>query len=253
LCLRCKHRAALVLALLSASACRPIAATEHDAAPPPAKAPPAPPAFTLQTLDRPPLASVRVWAPPPGSGGRYETLLLLHGNQGDPPDPTWMAELREQPGFARRILIVPALAGGEYDWADARNTRAVAALVEEIARDLPVDRDALYLVGYSAGASRVLDVAWRLPKLAGIAALAGDVVRALRDRHREWRVLAPKLLLLCMRDDPGPHTSCALNRENQKLLAKHHVAGISLQVVAGDHQLDLSTVAPLIDDWIRGR
>ncbi len=206
------------------------------------------PAFALRAFERPPLLAVTVWAPPPGTPGKFETLVLLHGRQGDAPDPTWMVDLRHQPAFAQRILIVPSLPTLESDWADAANTRAIGALVKELAETFPVDRDAVYVVGYSAGGSRALNVAWRIPlRLAGIASLAGDVTRPWRAPGAHKTVPAPRLLLVCMTEDPGPHTSCALNEANRKLLESRGLKGISLQKLSGGHQLDLVRVASILD------
>ncbi|HZS42430.1 MAG TPA: hypothetical protein VFF06_36620 [Polyangia bacterium] len=218
----------------------------------PATAEPA--AFALRSFDRPPLLAVTIWAPPPGTPGKFETLVLLHGRQGDAPDPTWMVGLRHQPAFQRRILIVPSLPKLESDWADAANTRVIGALVKEIAEHYPVDRDALYVVGYSAGGSRALNVAWRIPlRLAGIASLAGDVTRPWRAPGASKTVPAPRLLLVCMTEDPGPHTSCALNEANRKLLEARGLEGISFQKVPGDHQLDFARVASILDSWIAAK
>jgi pimeloyl-ACP methyl ester carboxylesterase len=195
-------------------------------------------------------SAVAVWAPPP-SGRKLETVILLHGKQ-QADAGAWMADLRQQPGFAERILIAPALPDIDADWTAPATLRALAALVDDVARKYPVDRSAVYLVGYSAGASRVLDVARHLPvKLAGIAALAGDVRRPWHV-GRSGPIVTPKVLLVCMTEDNGPHTSCALNEENQRWLQKLGTKAV-LRKLPGDHSLDLSRVAPLIDAWIRGR
>src|SRR5215831_17482993 len=68
--------------------------------------------LSLHDLTRPPFAKVSVWAPSE-AGGRYETLLLLHGNQAESTRMV-LANLREQEAFRRRILIVPALPGPGY-------------------------------------------------------------------------------------------------------------------------------------------
>src|SRR5579871_5207506 len=151
--------------------------------------------FQLHAVASRAFQAVRVWAPPAGSTGKYETIVLLHGNQPGAPDPTWMVGLRFQPAFARRILIVPAIADGGYEFGSPTTARALAALVDEVARRFPVDRDALYLVGYSAGASRVLPVALRLGRVNGIAAVAGDVARPLRDHPPSLAALAAVPLL----------------------------------------------------------
>ncbi len=165
-----------------------------------------------------------------------------------------MVGLRWQPQFARRILVVPALAEGGYEFAAPATARALAALVEDVAREFPVDPRAIYLVGYSAGASRVIPVALRMGRLAGVAAVAGDIARPLRDHAPAIDALrSTPILLVCMTDDEGPHTRCALNEVNRALLERRGLRRVDLRRLPGTHQLDLALLAPLLDEWVRRR
>jgi poly(3-hydroxybutyrate) depolymerase len=210
-----------------------------------------PDAFALHDLTRAPFEKVQVWAPPAGTPGRFETLVVLHGNQPGAADPTWLVGLHFQSAFARRILIVPALKDGGYEFGAPRTAAAIAALVDDVARKFPVDRGAVFVVGYSAGASRVLPVARRLSPVAGIVAVAGDVARPLRDRKPSLDDLrAVPLLLVCMNDDPGPHTNCALNEANRALVARLGLRRVELRRLPGTHSLDLAALAPLLHEWL---
>jgi predicted esterase len=206
----------------------------------------------VQELDRGQFAALQVWAPPPGSPGRYETVLLLHGNQGPSPDPTWMVGLRGQPQFANRILVVPALAEGGYEWGRRTTMRALGALLDGVIRDYPVDRSSIYLLGYSAGASRVLSIAAAMPdRFAGIAAVAGDIARPFRDTTPSLAQLRSiPILLVCMNGDEGPQTNCRLNESNLTQLQRWGLQHVTLERLGGSHQLDLVRLAPLLDRWI---
>lgn len=205
-------------------------------------------------LQRAPLRSVALWAPPPGTPGKFETIVLLHGMQAAPPDPNWMVTLHYQKAFQNRILIAPALPKLGSDWSASANTAAVAAVVKEIAAQYPVDPAAVYVIGYSAGGGRVLNVASRLPmKAAGIASVAGDLLRPWRLASTRPKVSLAKVLLLCMTEDDGPHTSCALNERNRKQLESRGVTHVSLRRLAGDHQLNFDHVAGALDEWIAAR
>ncbi len=198
--------------------------------------------FELKDLTRAPFRAVRVWAPPPGTPGPFDTLVLLHGNQGAIDDPTWMIGLRAQPGFERRILIVPAL--DDNDWGSAASAQAIGALLDSFG-------GRAVLVGYSAGASRVLALERRLPgRFAAIVAVAGDIARPIRDSRQSPKSL-PRTLLVCMNDDPGPHTSCKLNQTNLELLQRRGAAKVSLRRLDGTHRLDLGALASLLDEWLR--
>jgi pimeloyl-ACP methyl ester carboxylesterase len=199
--------------------------------------------FALRTVEWAPFSTVAVWAPEEGTPGKFETVVLLHGNQGSPPDAAWMVDLRWQRQFARRILIVPALDG--YDWGSAANAKALAALVAELAKRLPIDLKSTVLVGYSAGASRVVQVARHL-KVRGVVSVAGDVLRGTRGVADTLGVL-----LVCMTGDRGPHTSCGLAERNLEKMGKLGVHDRALRRLPGDHRLDLAALAPVLDEWLR--
>jgi predicted esterase len=209
--------------------------------------------FTLQDITRRPFQKVTLWAPPAGSPGNCETLILLHGNQRGSGDATWMAGLRLQPQLSRRLLIVPALDDGHYDFDAPTNTTAIAALVGDVAQHFPVERDGVYVLGYSAGASRVLSVASGLSNVRGIIAIAGDIGRSLRQRLAAVKKLrAIPILLVCMSDDSGPQTSCRLNEANRARLQRLGFARVEMRRVPGTHELDFAVIAPLLDDWLLG-
>jgi predicted esterase len=207
--------------------------------------------FQVQNLTARPFQAVQLWAPPPGSPGSYQTVILLHGNQPGASDPTWMIGLRWQPQFAHRILLVPAIPDGGYEFGAPTARRALARLVDDVARSYPVDRDAIYLVGYSAGASRVLSVASQVTHLRGIVAVAGDIARPIRDTKRPLEALrSVPILLACMTDDTGPHTNCRLNEENRALLERRGLRKVEMRYLPGSHQLDVEQLAPALDQWM---
>lgn len=184
--------------------------------------------------------AVDVRAPPPGTPAR-RLLLLLYGNQGAQPDPTWMADLP----VADSVVVAPALAGADYDWERPATRRALALLVDRLVAQHHLSD--VYVLGYSAGASRVLGVARALHHVSGVIAVAGDILRS-RPRPADLRSL--RILLVCMRDDPGPHTSCALNRHNRAALEALGAPPVRLEILPGGHALDLTLLAPLVDAFV---
>jgi len=209
--------------------------------------------FSLHDLTRRPFARVSVWAPPQATD-RYETLLLLHGNQDD-ATRLLLAELREQAAFRRRILIVPALPGPGYAWEKPETTRALATLVNDVARAYPVDRARIYVLGYSAGGSRVLAIARAMnDNLAGIVSLAGDVARTVRSAPASIAALARiPMLLICNSEDHGPNASCELDERNREFLAKHGTRAITTHRLESTHAIDFAQFAPVLDTWLRER
>jgi poly(3-hydroxybutyrate) depolymerase len=208
-------------------------------------------AFVVRTIDFAPFREVRVWAPASPRAAVTETLVLLHGNQGDPADPTWMVGLRFHPRFRHALLIVPAIAGDE-SW-DARTIApAVARLVTELSRTYSIDPQATYVLGYSAGGSRVLSVAAHMHgDIAGVVCVAGDVARPIRLANLTVEWLRPKrLLLTCMTEDDGPNTSCQLRARNVRLLESRGVRGISLATWHGTHALDLRDLGDALAGWL---
>jgi predicted esterase len=162
-----------------------------------------------------------------------------------------MIGLRFVPGFERRILIVPSLPDGEYDWSRADIVQALKSVLTDASRRWLVDPDRMFLVGYSAGGSRVFDAARALRgDWAGIVSVAGDVMRPVRvGPQMQLPTDVKSLLLVCMNDDDGPHTSCRLNESNRRALSKLGL-DVSLRRVPGDHRLNLARVGPVLERWI---
>ncbi|MFO0604363.1 MAG: hypothetical protein U0324_14365 [Polyangiales bacterium] len=246
----------LAAALLLLAACRSPRAPSRGAAPaaPPEPAPPAV-AFAERPFAHAPFAAVRVWAPSPATPGPFDTVVLLHGNQDGPSGASWLLTLRRSPAFRRRILLAPALPDGDYAWEAPATKRAVASLVARAAATWPMDPRATWVVGYSAGASRALAVAAALPGgVAGVAAVAGDALRTFRAPGASLgALLGTPTLLVCMTDDDGPNTRCPLNAANARELRRRGARDVTLVELPGDHALDLATLAPRLDAWMRGR
>ncbi len=204
--------------------------------------------WRVQSIPNPSFRAVAIWAPPPGTPGAFPAVLLLHGNQPGAGNPTWMVDLHYQPAFADRILIAPALGADGYEWGETKTVRALAALLDELARRYPIDRARIHLAGYSAGAARVLSVA-RTIRFASVTAIAGDVLRPFR--AAAVPLPAVPLLLVCMTSDDHPHTSCKLNEENLRALARRGAREAILKKVPGTHSIDFAVVGPVVDEWVR--
>ncbi len=106
---------------------------------------------------------------------KWPLILYLHGKSLRGDDLTMVSKY----GLAKRLLtdkgfpfivICPQLPDGQR-WT---NTRALASLVNEIARRYPVDRTRTYAMGFSMGASGVWRVADAYPHMfAAIVSVGG--------------------------------------------------------------------------------
>jgi predicted peptidase len=106
---------------------------------------------------------------------KWPLILYLHGKSLRGNDLSKVTKY----GLAKRLLtdkgfpfivVCPQLADGER-WTD---TRALASLVNEIARRYPVDRTRTYAMGFSMGASGVWRVADAYPHMfAAIVSVGG--------------------------------------------------------------------------------
>ncbi len=80
----------------------------------------------------------------------------------------------------------------------------------------------------------------------------GDALRTFRAPGASLHALvgAP-VLLVCMTDDDGPNTRCALNAANQRAPRRGGVGDVVLEQMPGGHALDLAALAPRLDAWMR--
>lgn len=111
--------------------------------------------------------------PPDNWDGRTPMPLMLHfhgwGRQGD-----LIVNHQRISGHTRRrgvLLVAPNGLGATWDFwrADSKDVTFAAAVIEDVAQRFPIDRDQIYISGYSFGAA----MAWRY------VCQNGDGVRAL--------------------------------------------------------------------------
>jgi poly(3-hydroxybutyrate) depolymerase len=122
-----------------------------------------------------------------------------------------------------------------------------------MSRLYPVDRRHVYLLGYSAGGSRVLAVAKALEgRLAGIVSLAGDVARPVRATPAAVSAFAgTPILLICNSGDHGPNASCDLDERNRAFLAAHGARNVTRHQLESSHAPHFELIAPVLDEWLK--
>jgi predicted peptidase len=108
---------------------------------------------------------------------RWPLILYLHGSTEKGYDVDMMrrnglpAYLQEEPDFPF-VVISPQLLPARDRW----DPDELKALLTSIIVDLHVDRDRMYLTGWSLGATGTWETAMKFPRLfAAIAPVAGDV------------------------------------------------------------------------------
>jgi poly(3-hydroxybutyrate) depolymerase len=207
----------------------------------------------VEDLDRKGLHRVRLVVPQ-SEAQRYPMWLLLHGNQPTMQDRTWMARVFPKAPFKGAVLVVPGLPRDDYRWDRPKTASAVVALVKEVLRTKPVDPQSVFMLGYSAGGSRVLALANRMPqRIKGIVCVAGDIGRSIRINRIAVHATLRKIpvLLLCMTGDKGPNASCRLDGRNARLLRKRGFESVTTTRIVGGHVFDLPKIAKALRCWLR--
>jgi hypothetical protein len=147
----------------------------------------------------------------------------------------------------RRLYCTPSSVGSSSTTAE---DGPLDIQITEVAGKFHVDRSRTWLVGYSAGGSRVITAGRGFAgRLAGIACVAGDIGRAagaadlelFRDR---------KVLLVCMASDPGENTSCRRMAGNVEALRAAGFMHVETTTLPGTHILDPVALAPVLARWI---
>lgn len=203
-------------------------------------------------VDISPLSQVVTYEPPGLTGSPSDTVLLLHGKQ-EPTtsDPTWMAWLRAQKPFDRYRLLVPALATAEWNQPESiARLRTLLTPTGEGASVGAGPASRQWMVGFSAGASRGYSVAADLnDRLAGFAAFGGAVPASMTPAQITALKAMP-LLIVCMGKDTV--VPCERVEASLEPLRKAGATRITFKTLPNlKHELDLATIAPLLDAWMK--
>jgi hypothetical protein len=155
---------------------------------------------------------------------RSPLLVLLGGDT-----KTWQAECRQR-GWQ---FLEPwgDLTGSSID----QRVKALAAKIEEVEKQLPVDPDRVYLVGQGSAASTLFYAAARIPDVWAAAAAAGGSPRAAMDSNRLYAANTLNLPILWL----------FANQEEEPLGKKLRSSGVNLEY------RDVSAARPSeIFDWL---
>lgn len=155
----------------------------------------------------------------PAVEGRAPLVLVLHGSGAMGTDNTAQlgafAKAWAQPGVAGKFpayVVVPQVPTRSADYSPGADGMlasrpglslpAVLDLVDTLARDLPVDRSRIYVVGFSMGGSATLNALLEQPERFA-AAVTFAAVPPPRDRAAEIAGI-PMLLVHGSADDENP-------------------------------------------------
>lgn len=210
----------------------------------------APSGFSLQELSvGAPFVRVLIWAPPKGSRGAYDALLLLHGSQPPSiPNPNWFAELRHSPPFDQKILIVPAVEQAS-PWSQTPVAEALSRLLDQVKREYPVNPGRIFVAGFSSGASQGFQIAAELhDRIAGFAALAGVVPRSM-PKAGIGLLRGLSLMLVCMEFDVA--VPCSRTQQSAALLIRAGVDRVITKEIPGiGHECPFDRVGPVLARWM---
>lgn len=110
-------------------------------------------------------------------GNQWPLILYLHGSTEKGNDVDMLrrnglpAYLQQEPGFPF-VVVAPQLPAQRDNWDPDELKELLASIVGK----LHVDRDRMYLTGWSLGATGTWETAMRFPRMfAAIAPVAGDV------------------------------------------------------------------------------
>jgi predicted peptidase len=222
-------------------------------------------AFDARTFDGPGGTKLpyRIYTPPPKPGQTYPLVILLHGS-GERGDDNQL-QLKHAAGdllkYAQAhpaIVVVPQCPKGVW-WSGPENEvgqpkspppavlpiEAVSALLDQLLKDLPVDRSRVYLTGLSMGGNGAFDFVARRP---GVFAAAmpicgwGDAATAAAFKGTAVRVYHGD------RDDAVPVD------ESRKMVAALKAAGVSVEYTeypgVGHNSWTRTYADPKVLDWL---
>jgi predicted peptidase len=102
----------------------------------------------------------------------YPLVVYLHGRGGDvmtPEEPGQARDFAKDANYRKRpcFIIAPQCPSDGF-WSGS-NTANVIKIIETLVKNLPVDKDRIYITGYSMGGFGTFDLVAREPKLFAAA------------------------------------------------------------------------------------
>ncbi|MDX1623499.1 MAG: prolyl oligopeptidase family serine peptidase [Gemmatimonadota bacterium] len=200
-----------------------------------------------------PVAEYLLWLPPglERRDRRWPMIVYLHGRslRGDDLDDLTrygLPQLLDHDGAIPFVVLAPQLSG-DGNWSGAALER-VAELIEAVARRYPVDRERIYLTGYSMGGGGVWRMAFRWPDtFAAAVPVAAHTPRPTGERISALRDL-PILAFHGDRDEVTP-----LTRAEEMIAALREAgADAELRTIAGAGHGDLTRLYrdPALYAWM---
>lgn len=147
-------------------------------------------------------------------------VILLHGRPGTGEGMEYITQMNAVADANGFVVVYPDGVNNEwtehYDFGDRARTRGAAddvsfltALADEIARNPGVDRDRLYLGGFSNGGFMTIRMACVAPDTFAAYAVVGAALHAMMEQ-RCHRGAAPILLMHGERDTSTPYGGVTL-------------------------------------------
>ncbi len=138
--------------------------------------------------------TVRVYVPSGVSEPRRAALLItLHGSGGAGTAPAAASAMRtawagtaDAGGF---IVLAPIASGAQGGWVPSQDYPLIAAALDALMADYPIDPQRLYLHGFSAGAHVTLDLALYNAGVFAAAVAQAGVLDALAGAQAPWAAI----------------------------------------------------------------
>ncbi len=174
----------------------------------------------------------RLMMPETGAPGPHPTLVLLHGRGADEDDLIGLTQHLDQRLLVLSVRAPFAFEFGGFTWYDAgvdgtpdpvrfaESRERLSTFLDDMLQSYPVDRERLFVLGFSMGAAMALVAALERPELFhGVSINSGYLPERTNVKYR-WDALSTLDILLA-HGTQDPVVPVELARRARALLSDH--------------------------------